>query len=265
MKDNDAVRAFYDAGVQAEWRRLENHPVEFAITKHYLQRYIRPGERVLDLGGGPGRYALWLAQMGCDVVLVDLSPANVAFAREKAARRGLRLQAMAADAREVDALVQGPFDHVLLMGPLYHLLRREDRVRAVQACRNLLRPGGTLYASAITAQAGYLYYLQNNPADILDAGEAKYLRAMEAGESYAGEAFTQAYFMRVEEMRPFMEEQGFATRHLIGCEGVCSPRERDIAANPQLLARWMQLSLALCERAEALCMAEHMLYIGTGQ
>lgn len=58
MKNNDAVRAFYDAGVQTEWRRLEKHSAEFAITKHCLRHCIRPGDRGLDLGGGPGRYAL---------------------------------------------------------------------------------------------------------------------------------------------------------------------------------------------------------------
>lgn len=88
---------------------------------------------------------------------------------------------------------------------------------------------------------------------------------MEAGESHAGEAFTRAYFMCVEEMHMFMEKQGFATRHRIDCEGVCSPGERDIAADPQMFVCWMQLSSALCERAEALGMAEHMLHIGTRQ
>ena len=72
---------------------MERHPVEFAINKHYIDMYIQPGMRELDVGGGPGRYSLHLAERGCDVTLVDLSAGNVEFARNEAQRQGLRLRA----------------------------------------------------------------------------------------------------------------------------------------------------------------------------
>lgn len=259
------VREYYDSIVEQEWSRMDRHPVEFAITKAYIEKYVRPGERVLDLGGGPGRYSLWLAEKGCDVTLLDLSPANAAFAAQIAEERSLALRTLSGDAMEADSLVEGPFDHVLLMGPLYHLLKEEQRVRAVTACKRLLRPGGTLFASAITSHAGILYYLQNDPAIILDERESTSIAALEAGESYGGPAFTDAYFMRVPEMRPFMEGLGFETMHLVGCEGVCSPREPEIAAQPDLFDRWLRVSLAVCERPEMLGLSEHMLYIGRKQ
>ena len=52
------VRQFYNQDPMLEWGRLDRHPFEEIITRHYLERYIKPGDRVLDLGGGPGRYSL---------------------------------------------------------------------------------------------------------------------------------------------------------------------------------------------------------------
>ena len=115
------VKAYYDSCPEKEWERLANARLEFDINMSFLTRYIKPGDTLLDLGGGPGRYALALAQRGVEVTLCDLSPENAAFALQKAEEASLSLQAFAGDAREIALLTHEMFDHVLLMGPLYHL------------------------------------------------------------------------------------------------------------------------------------------------
>jgi 2-polyprenyl-3-methyl-5-hydroxy-6-metoxy-1,4-benzoquinol methylase len=72
MKSLDTVRNFYDETVNYEWERLDRHKVEYEITKRYLNRYIKSNDKVLDLGGGPGKYSLYLADQGCEVTLADL-------------------------------------------------------------------------------------------------------------------------------------------------------------------------------------------------
>lgn len=63
------VQEHYDSDVQKEWDRLERHPFEFKITTHMMDKYIKPGDRILDIGGGPGRYSIYYANKGCDVTL----------------------------------------------------------------------------------------------------------------------------------------------------------------------------------------------------
>ena len=65
MDPTEAVRACYDNSVENEWLRLQRHIVEFEINKRYMERYIRKGDSILDIGGGPGRYSLHLAKRGC--------------------------------------------------------------------------------------------------------------------------------------------------------------------------------------------------------
>jgi SAM-dependent methyltransferase len=91
----DAVRAYYASFGEREWQRLTNPDdgaVEFVFTKELLTRYLPPSGRILDLGGGPGRYTIWLAQRGYQVVLADLSPELLAIGRTRTAITGVSQQ-----------------------------------------------------------------------------------------------------------------------------------------------------------------------------
>ena len=84
------VKEHYNSNADKEWERLNENPFEFVLTTWMMEKYIRPGQRVLDIGGGPGRYAIHFARLGCEVVLADLSEGNIALAQEKAAEDGCR-------------------------------------------------------------------------------------------------------------------------------------------------------------------------------
>ena len=90
-EETEAVRDHYDANPQKEWNRLQKiHPYEKYITVHMMDRYIRPGNTILDIGGGPGQYAIHYAWKGHAVTLVDLSSGNVRFAKKKARQYGVK-------------------------------------------------------------------------------------------------------------------------------------------------------------------------------
>ncbi len=262
------VQSYYDASVEQEWDRLEKSPFEFEINKRYIDRYVKPGDRVLDVGGGPGRYSLHLAARGAEVTLVDLSGANIAFARDKAIGAEVNIRALQGDARDLDAALgtadAGAYDAILLMGPLYHLLDEGDRVRAVEACLWRLKPGGVLFAAFISTVAAMIYAARELPESILWEGEDTLLyERILAREDYAGPAFTQAYFIAPERVAPFMARFPLAKLHLIGSEGIAAPFMKTLGDTPpDVRARWLALSMAMCEREDFHTFAEHFLYIG---
>ena len=202
MREVDIVRKYYDEDPAVEWERLERHYFEFEITKHYLRKFLS-GKRILDIGGGPGRYAIWLAQEGFDVTLLDLSDANISFAKEKAVEKGVSIRALQADARDLSLLGNEVFDHVLLMGPLYHLFEEKDRIRCVSEASSRLRTRGFLFATFITLHAGLNYYLSECPDEILQelTFAPEYLDCLAEGRSWSGTAFTEAVFMHPAEKR----------------------------------------------------------------
>lgn len=262
MDTTEIIRSYYDASVEAEWERIDNRP-EFLITCRYINRYIKAGDKVLDIGGGPGRYSLWLTEGGCDVTLLDLSPQNVSFAKMKAAERGFALKALVGDARTVDDTVPGLYDCILLMGPLYHLLEESDRIKAINASLRLLRPGGIIFVSFINMFAGMIYAMKINPPVIIDENESEFYRAVLEDRSFTGEAFTQAFFIHQREVLPFMSQFPLEKLHYFGQESITSPCESNIMSQPkEIVDAWLDMSEKLAEREDLLSWSEHLMYVG---
>ena len=256
------VRDFYNASVEGEWNRIADRP-EFLLTCRMLDRYINPGDKVLDIGGGPGRYSLYLAARGCDVTLLDLSPENVKFARERAAEQGLSIQAIAGDARDADQLSCKKYDHVLLMGPMYHLLEEKERVKAMNAALNVLKQDGLIYVSFISAIAGIIYYMKNAPEAIALPGETEYKASVAEQKNYVGDAFTKAVFVQQSQILPFMARFPLEKLHLFGQEGMLSPCEKSIMSQPQeIIGQWLDLCEKIWEREDLLSWSEHLMYVG---
>ena len=269
MSDRAQVKAFYDGAPEAEWARLAENPWEFAINCAYIDRYAQPGQSVLDLGGGPGRYSIHLARRGCRVTLVDLSDGNVALAKEKAAEAGVEIRAVQGDALDGASLPAGEFDHVLCMGPLYHLLAEEERRAAIGNCLARLKTGGTFCAAFITMYSDLLYrlgHMADQPEGIAEVNSneinRRFYDCLERGGEYAGEAFTRAYFVQAGGVERHFEGFPLKKLHLVGSEGVLASRGEFRRLPEEAQSAWMELSLRLCERPELLSWSEHLLYIG---
>lgn len=262
MTETEIVRNNYNKNAEAEWGRLDGFHFEFEITKRYLQKYLR-GKTVLDIGGGPGRYSVWLAKRGYDVTLVDLSEGNVVLAREKFREYGVNASAYVCDARDLSQLRLGKFDNVLLMGPLYHLSDVRDREQCVLEARRHLREGGPLFASFITITAGLNYYLDECPEKLVDEPAMDLFDRMERDESWSGMAFTQATFINSVEVLPFFEGLGFEKLALFGQEGLTGTRLSYLNRAPgSVREKYLEISLRLCENPKYFAYSNHLMYIG---
>jgi cyclopropane fatty-acyl-phospholipid synthase-like methyltransferase len=96
--------------------------------------------RVLDVGCGTGEHAIMAAALGLDAVGIDLSPTAIGLAEAKAARRGVAIRFVVADALDLPAL-GGRFDTVLDSG-FFHVLDDASRVTFADGLRTVMRPGG---------------------------------------------------------------------------------------------------------------------------
>jgi SAM-dependent methyltransferase len=220
---------------------------------------------VLDIGGGPGRYSLWLARNGCDVTLFDLSEQNVEFARRKAAQYGVNITAMAGDARYISAnpKLYKKYDHVFLMGPLYHLVDEADRISAVKGAMSRLNRGGKLFASFISQTGGMVFMLREVPELVTLPTIKPLIDALIAGESIGGDGFTRAYYTYPDSILPFMAQFPLKKLHLLAQEGVSAPFVHKLAQLPRdAFDEWIRINLAVCEKKEFLAFAEHLMYIG---
>ncbi len=147
-----ALRAYYERGMERERLSAGRGELEFTRTTEIVRRRLPAAPAVVaDIGGGPGRYALWLASLGYQVEHRDLMPLHVEqLAADAAGVPGIHTAV--GDALALD-LPDASVDAVLLLGPLYHLLERAERVAALRECARIVRPGGAVFAAAISRWA----------------------------------------------------------------------------------------------------------------
>ena len=257
-KEIEAVRKNYDLNAQKEWERLGGFSFEFEIAKRYLKKFMR-GKTVLDIGGGPGRYSVYLAELGYDVTLVDLSEGNVELAKRKFEEYGVNAEAHVCDARDLSALELGKFDNVLLMGPLYHLSAVSDREKCVTEAKKHLADDGVLFASFITITAGLNYYYDTAPENLIDEPALDLFDRMAKDETWSGRAFTQATFINSIEVVPFFERLGFEKLALVGQEGLTGPRLTAIeSASEKVRQKYLEISLKVCENPQYYAYSNHL-------
>ena len=216
---DDDIRAYYDEGREAA--RLERDSVERVRTRELLRRWLpAPPALVLDVGGGAGVHALWLQSLGYDVTLVDPVSLHV----DQATAAGVA-DARLGDARRLDGFDDASFDAVLLLGPLYHLVDRDDRRRALGEAWRVLRPGGLVAAAAISRFAsthdGLLRGFLADPA-FEAIVEQDVVTGRHENPTRTPGWFTTAYFHRPDELAVEVAGAGFTVETVVGIEGPAS-------------------------------------------
>jgi SAM-dependent methyltransferase len=270
----DPVRAYYASLGEREWARLGNPDdgaLEFAITRHVLDRFLPPRARILDLGGGPGRYAIWLAQRGHRVVLADLSPELLDIARRKVGRAELGdgiEEITQADARDLSRWGDRSFDAALCLGPFYHLPEPDDRERAASELNRVLCPDGVVFV-ALMPRYAFLRRTLAIPDERRRLAQPDFVaRLLEDGvfvNDIPGR-FTDGYGVRPDEVLPFFERHGFAKLAFLAAEGIAVNNQRaliDLAqSDPSTYRAALEIVIDTAVDPSILGMATHLLYVG---
>jgi S-adenosylmethionine-dependent methyltransferase len=255
---------FYDDYAAYEWDRLERHRTEFAVTLRAMEEFLPTAPcSILDIGGGPGRYAIELTQRGYYVSILDISSQSLQFAKDKAHELGVSLNTIIhANALDLTGVASASFDAVLLMGPLYHLLSKEDRVQAVQEAMRVLKLNGRLIASFITRFAPFRNAASVEPDWLVDHWQYA-LRMLETGLHEEPTQFAKAYFIHPDDVIPLMEGCGLQTLRLMGCEGVAAGHEEKINEfDGNAWQAWVELNYRLGQESSLYGASDHLLYIG---
>ena len=267
------VRRFYEVSAQREWERLE-HPtqgaLEFAINKAWIQKFLPgPGSRILDIGGGPGRYSIWLAAQGYRVTLADLSADLLAIARGKVAEEDVELEGVIeANATDLSRFANESFDAVLCLGPMYHLLDESDRQAVAAELFRVLKPGGHAFVaflnhlSALRAAVNQdIPFFTPYTFDIVKRWHYDHVMDFPV----AG-IFSPAWVVHPRDVAPFMERQGFRSVELVSSQSVAGDVQAHLALfaerQPELYKWVLHELVKLANDPTIVGSGWHLLYIG---
>jgi ubiquinone/menaquinone biosynthesis C-methylase UbiE len=274
VSDRSKVKAYYAALGEGEWKRLErptDGAVEYAVTLAALERHLTSDSAILDIGGGPGRYAIALAERGHRVTLADLSPELLKIAREKvgaAHAEGRVSEMVEADACDLSRWEAGSFDAALSLGPFYHLTEAREREVAARELARVVRPGGHVFVAAMSRLA----FLQRTialPDERHHLLDAEWLRTLLEDGVFQNEVpgrLSLGYGVETGEIERLFERNGFALLELISAESVSIGLESQVGevieTGGPIAEAMMRLIVDLADDPRLLGTARHLLFVG---
>ncbi|MEG8177902.1 methyltransferase domain-containing protein [Nocardia terpenica] len=212
---SELVRHYSTAAEGTRLSRTPHGRLEFLRTQELIRRHLTAPARVLDVGGGTGVHAEWLAADGHPVHVVDLVPGHI-----EAAAMLPGVTAQVGDARRLP-VADRSIDAVLLLGPLYHLTESPDRATALAEAYRVLRPSGMIAAAAISR---YSALLQKAADGTLDPDTTPSITQAIATGHYDGRVgFLPTHWHTADELRTELETAGFEQAEVYGLEGPTWP------------------------------------------
>lgn len=197
--------------------------LELLRTREILRRHLPAAPlRILDVGGATGVHARWLAEDGHDVHVVDPVPAHVEQARAQPRGGVGQVTAEEGDVRNLSS-PDGSFDAALVLGPLYHLTARDDRIGALTEARRVVRPGGPVFVAAISRFASLFDGLVRGllfESGFRDVVDRDLLEGQHRNPTGRPDWFTTAYFHHPAELRAEAEDAGLEVVEVLGVEGM---------------------------------------------
>ena len=256
------ILAYYRRGGETDRLSAGAGRLEFLRTWDILVRVLPvPPARIVDVGGATGVYARPLAEAGYDVTVVDPVPEHVA-----AAGRLPGVTAVVGDARELphhDATADG----VLMLGPLYHLTDRGDRLRAWREAARVARPGGVVAGAVISRFASLCdgfangYFAEPGFLPIVEGALTDGVHRNEGGHH---RWFTSAYFHLPDEPAAEAIEAGLTGVRTVAVEGPAwmTAHLPDFLTDPRLTEITLRLLRRIEDQPSIFGTSSHLLTVG---
>lgn len=233
-----------------EWARLETDAgaLELGRTLALIDVSIPTAGNILDLGGGPGRYTLAMAERGHHCQLVDISPRLVeeANARISRSRKGTKTPpALVGTATDLSTFEDASFDGILALGPFYHLTTSAERIKAANECFRVLRPGGTILAAFIPKISGVADLVERAARAPDQVDVLTYTTAVSEGiyNNPSSGGFQSGCFMTPTEAGQLFSSSGFQLSRTVSIRSILYGKEsafRETTRNEPALAKTIQ-------------------------
>ena len=148
MKTNPYLTEFYNHYDEDKRLTSKHGMVEFLTTMRYVEKYLKPGSRILEIGAGTGRYSHALARRGYVVDAVELVEHNIeAFQKNTLANEHITISQ--GNALDLSAFLDNQYDVTLLLGPLHHLYNKVDKQKAIQEAIRVTKRNGIIFAAYV--------------------------------------------------------------------------------------------------------------------
>ncbi|MFH1388451.1 MAG: class I SAM-dependent methyltransferase [Patescibacteria group bacterium] len=268
-KEIKLTKKLYSIYAKDEWGRLVKDPyhyLEFNTSLRFLRKYLPLKGLVLDAGGGPGRYTIELAQLGYDIILLDLVPENLTVAREqiKKAKIGERVKRVVEGSiTDLSEFKDNSFDAVLCLGgPLSHVSPESERQKSILELVRVAKPGAPIFSSVMSKYGVMLSTPGGWPQEVIY--KKHYEDLVFKGEDYKFRGNAYCHFFSSDELRTIFSDKGVNILEIIGLEGLNI--DKKITNNfarkfPDAWKNWIELHNKICTDPFVVNSSGHMMIV----
>ncbi|MHA2937243.1 class I SAM-dependent methyltransferase [Vibrio sp. RC27] len=236
--------------------------IEFDTTLSILKPYIDSASKLTELGAATGRYSLYYAQQGINVIAVELVPELVEQLNNNAKRQSLSLSVYEANATDVSFIENDTQDIVLILGPLYHIQSKPDREAVLKEANRVLKPNGIVAIAYISRFfiAGLLVKMSNGlvlPTVLSELNECGSVTSLDVDPF-----FRTGYFAKPSEIESLAIQTGFSIENHIATDGYVRFIGQEVnQLSEQQYEAWLSYHLSTCAEPSLLGSSNHGLVI----
>lgn len=258
METKKILENFYGNYDEDGRLRSQHGLVEYLTTMRYIERYLKPGMQVLEIGAGTGRYSHALARMGYHVDAVELVEHNIEVFRQNTVS-GEEVTVTQGDARDLSGIEDNRYDITLLLGPMYHLFTEEDQKKALSEAIRVTKSGGVICAAYCGNEATLIQFcfqrgmIQNE----------RYRSLIDPVTFKAGSDPSELFQLyRREEIDALMANFDVTRLHFIGTDLATNyMRDAVDAMDEDTFQLYLNFHFTICERADLVGASHHFLDI----
>ena len=252
--DTDLVQEIYRRyDENSRLSRSNAARVEFLTTVRYIEKYLTPGAKILDVGAGAGEYSLYFARKGYQVSALELADANIAAFRAKLTDND-HIDLVQGNALDLSRYDSDAFDIVLLFGPLYHLQKETDKLRCIAEAKRVCKPDGKIFFAFITNDIVILTMQQEHCNYLTDGDYNK--------ETFRLDDFPFV-FHTVDRSRELLGKAGIHILHEIASDGASELLQELVnGLDEASYQQYLRYHFYICEKPEFLGMSNHLLFVG---
>ena len=256
METLKALTDFY-SNYDEEGRLLSRHgSVEFLTTTRYIEKYLKPGMRILEIGAATGRYSHTLARMGYQVDAVELVQHNIDIFNSLT-QPGETVTVRQGNAKDLSFIEDETYDMTLLLGPMYHLFTQEEQHQALSEALRVTKKGGILCAAYCGNEATMVQYCFGR--EMLK--EEKYQKLVDPVTFKASSDPAELFELyRREDIDNLMEAFATTRLHYVGTD-MATNYMRDVidGMDEELFGMYLRYHFVICERPDCVGVSHHIL------
>ena len=250
MNENNLIE-YYNKFNEDKRLKRRHGQVEFLTTIKYIEKYLKDGDKILDVGAGTGVYSEYFNNK-YDVVAVELVKHNLRYIEEKG------IECYQGNATDLSRFDDNSFDIVLLFGPLYHLISYENKLKALKEAKRVVKNDGLIFISYCMNDFAIIKhgFMERN---ILDSVNNKLI---DDNFNIVSKDTDLYSFVRIEDIYKLKDDSGLREQLIINQDGPCEYMRSDLnKLNDEEFSFFLKYHFSVCERIELLGAGRHILHI----